>query len=283
MKKHIFKSLVLFLAVTTLSSCLKDDRLVLDPEKGHNVIEFGNTSTVDVAGSTVPLYINSFALGKDATLEIPINYAGPESGAPEDITVTISILGTETIDAYNDEQHDELELMTPNTYSIPSMTVVIPKGQRKAMLQVNIKPDLFDLTAKYGLPLKISSVSSGIISGNFGTAIYSIGAKNRLDGLYNYKTSATTSLKAGANDNNVPLTTSGPTTVTANLVNTYTNIVTYSVDPTTNKATVTNSGGIGDPITDPSSNYNPETKVLYVKWTAGARQFEETYTYTGER
>lgn len=283
MKKNIIKSLVLFFAVTTLSSCLKDDRLVLDPEKGVNVIEFGNTSSVSVAGSTVPLYVNSFALGQDATLQIPISYSGPEATAPQDITVTVSVLGEETTDAYNEEQDDHLEVMDPSTYTIPSTTVVIPKGQRRAFLTVNVKPDLFDLTVKYGLPLKISSVSFGTISGNFGTAIYSIGAKNRLDGLYNYKTSATTSLKAGANDNNVPLTTSGPNTVTANLVNTYANIVTYSVDPVTNKATVTNSGGIGDPITDPASNFNPETRVLYVKWTAGSRQFEETYTYTGVR
>lgn len=283
MKKNIIKSLVLFFAVTTLSSCLKDDRLVLDPEKGVNVIEFGNTSSVSVAGSTVPLYVNSFALGQDATLQIPISYSGPEATAPQDITVTVSVLGEETTDAYNEEQDDHLEVMDPSTYTIPSTTVVIPKGQRRAFLTVNVKPDLFDLTVKYGLPLKISSVSFGTISGNFGTAIYSIGAKNRLDGLYNYKTSATTSLKAGANDNNVPLTTSGPNSVTANLVNTYANIVTYSVDPVTNKATVTNSGGIGDPITDPASNFNPETRVLYVKWTAGSRQFEETYTYTGVR
>lgn len=283
MKKNIIKSLVLFLAVTTLSSCLKDDSLVLDPEKGVNVIEFGNTSGISVAGSTVPLYVNSFPLGKDATIEIPISYSGPEATAPEDITVTITVLGEETTEAYNEEQDDHLEVMDPATYTIASNTVVIPKGQRKGYLKVNVKPDLFDLTVKYGLPLKISSVSSGTISGNFGTAIYSIGAKNRLDGLYNYKTSSTTALKANANDNNVPLTTSGPNTVTANLVNTYSNIVTYSVDPTTNKATVTNSGGIGTPITDPSSNFNPETRVLYLKWTAGARAFEETYTYTGER
>lgn len=283
MKKNIIKSLVLFLAVTSLSSCLKDDRLVLDPEKGHNVIEFGNTSEISVAGSTVPLYINSFKLGQDAVLEIPINYAGPKTGAPEDITVTVSILGQETIDAYNDEQHEEFELMDAKTYSIPSNTVIIPKGKRFGILKVNVKPDVFDLTVQYGLPLKISSVSSGIISGNFGTAIYSIGAKNRLDGLYNYKTSAVTSLKAGANDNGVSLTTTGPNTVKANLVNTYANIVIYSVDPVTNKATVINSGGIGDPITDPASHYDPETKVLYVKWTAGSRQFEETYTYQQER
>ncbi|RZL54284.1 MAG: hypothetical protein EOO93_20195 [Pedobacter sp.] len=67
-------------------------------------------------------------------------------------------------------------------------------------------------------------------------------------------------------------------------MNTYSNIITYNIDPVTNKVTVVSViATIGTPITDPVSNYNPSTKVMYVKWTAGARSFEETYTYTGVR
>ena len=113
--------------------------------------------------------------------------------------------------------------------------------------------------------------------------VINIGAKNEYDGLYNYKSSPTQSLNPGANQNDAELTTTGAYTVSTNLVNTYSNITRYAIDPVTNKVTVTDSGNIGDATTDPSSNWDPVNKVLYVKWNTSNRQFEETYTRIGDR
>ena len=185
MKKYFYKTLGLFLAGAMLTSCLKDDSLVLNPEEGHNVIEFGNTIDIAVHGSKIPLYIHSYDISETpVTLNIPISYSGPEAEAPQDITVKVALDET-AIAKYNEEQHTAYEMIDPAVYTITSTDVVIPKGQRKGTLSVQFKTNQFNLAKQYALPLKISTVSSGIISGNFGTAVYAVGAKNKYDGTYN--------------------------------------------------------------------------------------------------
>jgi hypothetical protein len=286
MKKYFYKSLMLLFAAATLSSCLKDDSLVLDPEKGHNVIEFGNTSEIAVHGSSIPLFVHSYELGPDATLPLVVSYSGPEATAPQDITVTLQVMDQATIDIYNEEQHTAYELMPAEAYSLPGLTVVIPKGQSKGFVNLTVKPNSFDLSKEYVLPLKITSVSSGVISGNFGTALYAIGAKNPYDGVYTYKTSANTSLVPNANKV-VSLVTKGANTVKLNpgLLGTYSNEVSYTIDPVTNAVTVAcPSLGVQQPQ-DTRSKWNPETKTLTVFWKQGngGRTFEETFTFRNAR
>lgn len=185
MKKNIFKVCSVLLGITVLTSCLKDDSMVLDPEKGTNVIEFGNSTDIAVHGSKIPLYIHSYEISNTpVTLNIPIQYSGPEATAPSDITVKVEVTGMAPVDAYNTEQHTAYIMLPTSMYTIPSLDVVIPKGQSRGFLPVQFKTNLFDLTKQYALPLRIASVSSGTISGNFGTAIYGVGAKNKYDGIY---------------------------------------------------------------------------------------------------
>jgi hypothetical protein len=184
MKKYFLKTLSLFLAAASLTSCLKDDSMVLNPENGTNVIEFGNTTDIAVHGSAIPLYIHSYDISATpVTLNIPISYSGPEAVAPQDITVKVALDET-AIAAYNDEQHTEYEMIDASVYTLSSTDVVIPKGQRKGTLTVTFKTNQFDLAKQYALPLKLSSASTGVISGNFGTAVYAVGAKNQYDGTY---------------------------------------------------------------------------------------------------
>ncbi|RYF10423.1 MAG: DUF1735 domain-containing protein, partial [Flavobacteriales bacterium] len=269
-------------AVATLSSCLKDDRLVLDPEKGTNVIEFVNPGQINHVGSTTALYVLSYPVSSTLqVIPLEVSYSGPADGAPEDIVVNLAVGGQAIIDQYNEEQDEDYTLMPTSWYSVGATSVTIPKGQKRATFNVSINTSLFDLTKPYVVPMTITSVSSGTVSTNFSKILLNFGAKNPIDGLYNLKTTATTSLVPNANFNNVPLVTSGPNTVTTNLLDTYANIMVYRVDFTTNKVTVVS--GLGTPVTDPVSNWNPTTKVLYAKWTSGARSFEETFTYQGVR
>lgn len=310
--KKIINLFVLGLLVTGLSSCLKDKSLTLPDADGaiKNVVEFQNVDFISSGTSSIyPVYIKSFDIKPTGELTIAVNYAGVDA-APENIAVKVA-LDLSIIDKYNakiiadaraaaiilgedpDEAEDDVqgELFTPlstSLYTLPSMDLTIPAGQRTASFKVALKPDLFSFSLKTALSFKIISSSTGVVSGNFGNIIVGIVAKNAYDGVYKYQSSATQSLRPNANDtgsNAAELVTSGPNTVTTPLVNYYTapgNLLTYQIDPATNKVTVLN-GGIGTPITDPSSNWNPATKVLFVKWTAGARKFEETYTYIGSR
>ncbi|WP_026897490.1 DUF1735 domain-containing protein [Daejeonella oryzae] len=197
MKKYFYKTLGVFLAAATLSSCLKDDSMVLNPDKGHNVIEFANTTDILVHGSVIPLYVHSYEIVPEVTLPVSVSYSGPEAVAPEDITVNIAVADNSPIDLYNEEQETEYEMMPASNYTLSATSVVIPKGQSKATFSVKFKPNTFDLSKALVLPLKISSVSSGIISGNFNTILLNAGAKNKYDG--NYTVTATAPMVDFAN------------------------------------------------------------------------------------
>ena len=290
MKKIINKSLVLLFTAVAFSSCLKDDSYVIDPEKAAgNIIEFKNPGEIAVKGSTTPLYVLSYPIVSTETIvPISVGYVGAENGAPQDITVTIAVDNQALIDQYNTEQDEEYLLMQSANYSLKSTTVTIPKGAKFGTFDIGLNTSLFDLTKSYVVPLKITSASAGTISGNFSKVLLSFGAKNAYDGVYNYKTSAITSLVPNANKNNILLITTGPNTVkiSPGLLATYSNAVSYTIDPVTLGVTVTAALGAGAATpADPRSKWDPTTKTLTVFWkqSGGSRTFEEVFTYTGVR
>ena len=185
MKKYIFKSLGLLLAVTTLSSCLKDDNLVLNPEGSVNTIEFQNVAEIAVHGSTTALYVLAYPIVTGNTdIPVTVSYSGAEKGAPQDITVGVGLGDVATLAQYNTEQNKSFTLIDPLVYTINATSVVIPKGQKTATFTVSVKTSTFNLSAAYALPLKIKSISSGILNQNFSNIILQINAKNKYDGLY---------------------------------------------------------------------------------------------------
>ena len=284
MKKIIKITLLLFI-VAGLSSCLKDNAIISPDAPGsvRNVVEFKNPARpASGLANSQPYYVFSYEIAPIVQMVIPINFAGADV-APNDIKVTIA-LDQVALDSANSQQKTSLGIMPESFYSVPSWEVTIKKGQRIANLVFDIKVDQFVLAA-YALPLKIVSVvgTKAPISGNYGSIVASVGLKNALDGIYNYKSASDQSLNAGADQDGAKLVTVGANTVSTNLVNTYSNITIYSFDPVTHSVTVENSGGIGDAITDPSSNYDPVTRTIYIKWKTSNRKFEETYTYIGPR
>ncbi|WP_029274835.1 DUF1735 domain-containing protein [Pedobacter borealis] len=186
MKKNIFKSIILLLAVTSLTSCLKDDSLVLDPAKGHNVIEFANPAQIAVNGTPSPLYVFSYDAASTPTLPITISYSGPEAVAPQDITVKFTVGSQAKIDEYNTATSNHYVMLKPVSYTLSTNEVVIKAGTSKATFNIALKPSTFDFAVSEVLPLTITSASSGIISGNFSTILLNLGAKNKFDGVYTY-------------------------------------------------------------------------------------------------
>jgi len=184
MKKNILKSLALLLAVTSLSSCLKDDRLVLDPAKGHNVIEFANPAQIVQNGTPSPMYSFSYEFASTPTLPVTVSYSGPEATAPQDITVKIAVGALSKITEYNTATNNSYTMLQSGSYSLSATEVVIKAGTSKATFNVLLKPSTFNLAAAEVLPLTITSASSGIISGNFNTILLNVSAKNTYDGIY---------------------------------------------------------------------------------------------------
>lgn len=289
-----------------LSSCLDDERIVPDTSDVDNIIEFSASPSVYPSSSYLyPVVTTAYEVVPAANMEVMISYSGTDV-APEDITVTVEVNPNLISDfnnkvvadaraeaiSTNDDPDDAAEhaldengydLMPSNLYELQATQVTIKKGERKAILPITVRTDQFDFAKQYGIPLTIRSSSTGNISGNFGSAIFNVKAKNQYDGTYNYKGAADQSLGAGK-EATITMETTGEFTVKTSLVATYSNEVFYTVDPATNKVTVSMTTLL--PIaTDPSSYYDPETKTYHVKWTSngGARRFEETITYIKPR
>lgn len=179
-----------------LSSCLDDKTQALDPSLSTNVVEFKNPAGFSSPfGSKYALYTQAFDVAPENSYPITVSYSGAQV-APEDITVTIGV-DAAALTQYNGERAAEAakaggaaptpyDLIPPTLYTLPA-TVVIPKGQRTATVDLKFKSVNFDFTKLYALPVQIRSISSGTISGNFGTILINVNAKNKYDGVYSSK------------------------------------------------------------------------------------------------
>lgn len=183
MKKQLYILPVLF--ILFLSSCLKDDRLVLDPAKTKNIIEFANSSNIVKAGTTTAMFTHGLNLTPEGSITFEVSYSGAEKQAPQDINVEIGIGEIDILNQYNAENTAiKYTLMPSNMYNLTTTKVTIPKGQKRASFVVNFKPTLFDISSVYAIPFVIKSASYGIISANFSKILVNVSAKNKYDGVY---------------------------------------------------------------------------------------------------
>ncbi len=182
-RSYIF---LLLAGVVGFSSCVKEDQ-TLDPKDSTNVIEIFNEVPDIIASpttSTYPLYINTFD-AKPGVLQdfsIVVNYTG-SGGAPQDISVALE-LAPDAIVTYNDENGEHFVALPPSLYTADNWNLTIPKGQKKATMNLKLKTAEFDFSLQYVLAVRIKSASTGTISKNYGTMLFSINAKNKYDGIY---------------------------------------------------------------------------------------------------
>lgn len=193
MKQLKIKSLFFLLAVVSLTSCLKKAPMNVDPSVGPaNVVEFANTGD-NVAGSLsrYPRFatdLGSMALGDTISFNVNVSFSGVDV-APQDITVTLAT-DTAALGAYNRDNSTSYVAPPADLYKLPT-SVVIKQGTHQTTIKVVItRTNSFDFGVNYALPIKIASASVGIISGNFGKALYSFAARNSYDGVYTMEATA---------------------------------------------------------------------------------------------
>lgn len=167
------------------TSCVKD-YLAVDPAQSNSVVEFANTGSIVSGGNAAYVRFSSdlgvLNLNDSATFNVNVSYSGADA-APQDITVQLAV-DTAALRQYNESDGGNYVAPPTAIYHFPS-SVVIKKGTHQTQVKVTvIANSSYDFNVNYGLPLSISSVSSGIISGNFGKAIYSFSARNKYDGVY---------------------------------------------------------------------------------------------------
>jgi hypothetical protein len=180
MKKYL-KIIPLFAIVLGLSSCLKDDAII--GTTPSNIVEFYTTDPLASSGTSIyPIYVKSFFSRPDQKFNVTLSYSGTDV-APEDITVNIAV-DDAAIGKFNATGGTQYTLLPSNAYTLPGTSFTIKKGERRVVFTINVKPETFDFSLNYALPLTITSATSGTVSGNFGTVLYAIGARNLYDGLY---------------------------------------------------------------------------------------------------
>jgi hypothetical protein len=268
-------------ALISLGGCLKKNEMNIDPETASSVVTLAPTgSNKATTASTFQRYYSDFGVvnqGDHASFNLNVEYSGGAT-AGSDITVNIA-LDTAALSKYNAQ--DDMTYVVPpaSTMHIPS-SVVIKKGtqlsQNKVTIDINAD---FDFGAAYALPIKITSVSSGIISTNLGTSIYSFGVRNKYDGHYSmkgYTLRAGDAVKTGnfTNSDGINLLTGGASIVQFEDLQVWADQTGVGIDYPVltvngdNTVTIYSAGG-GKNAPGYPSRYDPATKTFYISFTWG--------------
>ncbi|AEW00113.1 hypothetical protein A4D02_28735 [Niastella koreensis] len=287
MKKIQINILLLAALLTGLSACLKKDAMNIDPDSGtKNVVEFANTGdNLASAASKYPRFyadLGTVSTGQVSAIKLNLSYSGIET-ASQDITVNLA-LDTAALSLYNVTDGTGYTVPPTSVYKFPS-SVIIKKGTQLSQVEiiVTIASD-FDFNKSYAVPLKISSVSTGMVSNNFGSAIYSFGGRNKYDGIYLVKGNVTHPNAAYTGpfvDDEVAFNTTGAATIAMKAQPFFNNgtLATFDVHPVftvnaDNSVTVSGlpDGGMAPSISDPTykNRYDPATKTFFISYSYNA-------------
>jgi hypothetical protein len=287
MKKVQINILLFFALMAGLSACLKKDAMNIDPDSGtKNVVEFANTGdNVASASSKYPRFyadLGTVNSGQVSAIKLNVGYSGVET-ASQDITVNLA-LDTAALSLYNNTDGTHYTVPPTTVYKFPA-SVVISKGTRLSQVEISITiSNDFDFNESYAVPLKISSASSGTVSNNFGSAIYSFGGRNKYDGIYKIKGYVNHPNAAYTGPflaDEVSFTTTGAASIGMEAQPFFNNgalsffgvypVFTVNAD---NSVTVTNmpDGGKAPSVSDPNykNRYDPTTRTFYISYSYNA-------------
>jgi hypothetical protein len=300
MRNKIFMIISFLAAILLVSACLKDN--------------VGEDWTASLKGKMYAQFPNngaqSFTIAPSATDQVfkfLVNIA-TDALPTSDITLTLAVDQaamadyTASVQAADTSIHWSYELYP--AFTILDPTVTIKAGTRNAYIHVKVsRADTIRLTAKYMVPITISTATGGvIIAENMKTVLYSLPIANKWEGTYKMKG---TILRAGDNvlsgyykGRTYKLGTNGPNSVKLNKGMAWADsetdyaggislwVITISEATTPNPITVsdaTNAAVTADPAYP--NRYDPATKTFYmsVYWGTGPtnRATTDTLVYSG--
>jgi hypothetical protein len=303
MKKIFLITQILAVTTLVLTGCLKD--------KGFDNKTYGINDPdtqppgVGFALGTGVKAINGYGLDAvSSTLQVVngLVYINLESGlpAPADIKITIAI-NDAVIGRYNaNPDLSDIDTLNHGLFNLPTLSLTIPKGQRNVEIPINVpNTTTLNLAKSYGIGLTITSVDGGyIIASNLKDLLISFSLKNKYDGKYSWKGYALRLNDPGLTGNftgvSCELATTGPNSVIMDQLLLWGDgqsgigigVVTFNVNPATNKVTFSSSGGATN-LPGYDSRWDDPSKTFYlgITWGAGptARQSIDTMTRTGPR
>lgn len=219
--KHILKKIVILAAISaTISSCVKNE-----------IDEIGSagTTVIKILGGTDAPKIVALDLkpGSQAAAVLDVR-RDANSSANLNKPVTVTLTNKQALlDAYNDEEGTEYEVLPTSVYTIsdPSVTVSgdtwtinFAAGEFAKEIKLNVNAEAFDLSRSYALGFEIATASFGSISAEANSSIVNVLIKNAFHGTY-HASGVFTHPTAGdrAIDEDKNLVTSGAKSVTAPL------------------------------------------------------------------
>jgi hypothetical protein len=181
-------NVLLFLAaMVSFTSCLKDGKVNFPEGASPMTVQWGTAALDDApqnsASNIYRTYARTLAIGAAIPMTLMVDITGSDVAA-QDITVNLTV-STAAYAAYTTKYATTNPILPASIYTMPA-TVTILKGTRSAAVPivVNTASASFSLASVYMLPVQISSVSSGTVSGNYGTVIYLVNAKNAYEADY---------------------------------------------------------------------------------------------------
>lgn len=291
--KSIFKYIIIGLVAPLLfSSCLKDDTLIGPDAEGAitSFVEFKNISNIS-SSTTAPYAVYVPQTLDPETAEVTINaivrYAGT-SDAPSDIVIQLEV-ADKAVDVYNTSEKTAFETLPASSFEFPT-TVTIKKGEREVIVPIKLHVDKFDQSKENVVPLNIKSISTNdVISGNFGTVIFSFPVKSIWEGTYTYSVNndyGTIDANIGSfTEEDVKLSTVGPNKLYMQyLWRTYSGYTHYQFNgDNTSIASILGFSGSARPGTiDKIVIIDAEKRIFEVKWTCIGRGVTERFVRTGD-
>lgn len=186
MKHNIYniRNIGTFIIAIAMYSCVNNNDSVFEDNGSSGIVEIVN---VPARSTSTPFALKSNAFDALDVVELPIvvNYTGI-GVAPEDIKIHLA-LDSALIETYNDSVNTSYILLPTRLYSVDGYDLIIPKGKKTDTLIVKIYPPKFsvsDFSKAYAIGVKIESATLGTLSGNYGKVIYTVGIKNKYDGVY---------------------------------------------------------------------------------------------------
>lgn len=185
MKKTFFKALSVLSAVILLASCEKAE---IKDGGGKTLLKF-----VDGGDAPVVMALDLNPTTETIKIANVLRDANKNADLVKEATVTITNT-QEYLDAYNDENGTEFELLPAGSFSVTSAsgvsvsgntwTLTLAAGEFNRAISVTLDKTQLDLSKSYAFGLQITQSSVGEPSMGTGHGIVNVLIKNDYDGLY---------------------------------------------------------------------------------------------------
>jgi Domain of unknown function (DUF1735) len=178
LKKPWLSAAIFVLAISSLSSCLKDTGPVQDFSKSPALVSFQYT------GSASQDMVTSILPGTDDSVGIEITISTHSGTLSSPVTVTLA-LDPDSLATYNAANGTTYTMLDPADYTTPAnMQLTIAPGKQIVPFVLHINESLIDFSTTPILIFKIASASGATIATNLSVIVLPIKLRNPYEGSY---------------------------------------------------------------------------------------------------